>query len=310
MRRNRSGSNLRDNNHFSRSPRAFDSKRIKSFDNGTHNEGNENSGKRTEYFNNGTAPEDNGKSDKQEMRLQVYLAHAGVASRRACEKIIAEGRVSVNGTLVTDMGSKVRTGDTVLLDGKPVHPETRKCYVLLNKPAGFVCTLSDEKGRPTAADLLKETYSERLYNIGRLDMFSSGAILFTNDGDFAAKIEHPSAQIEKEYVIETTQDFPPELLTRFERGIRVDGIFYKCRSAAAVNRRKLRIVLVEGKNREIRRVLDSFNCTIKRLVRVRIGNLELGTLKAGEFRDLTAKERQALLDLAAESRNEERQYTE
>ncbi|EPF28317.1 pseudouridine synthase [Treponema medium ATCC 700293] len=301
---------MRGNNHFSRSPRAFDSKRIKSFDNGTHNEGNENNGKRTEYFNNGTAPEDNGKSDKQEMRLQVYLAHAGVASRRACEKIIAEGRVSVNETLVTDMGSKVRAGDTVLLDGKPVHPEARKCYVLLNKPAGFVCTLSDEKGRPTAADLLKETYSERLYNIGRLDMFSSGAILFTNDGDFAAKIEHPSAQIEKEYVIETTQDFPPELLTRFKRGIRVDGIFYKCRSAAAVNRRKLRIVLVEGKNREIRRVLDSFNCTIKRLVRVRIGNLELGTLKAGEFRDLTAKERQAMLDLAAESKNEKRKYTE
>ena len=288
---------MRDNNHFSKSLRAFDSKRIKSFDNGTHNEGNENNGKRTEYFNNGTAPEDNGKSGKQEMRLQVYLAHAGVASRRACEKIIAEGRVSVNGTLVTDMGSKVRTGDAVLLDGKPVHPEARKCYVLLNKPAGFVCTLSDEKGRPIAADLLKETYSERLYNIGRLDMFSSGAILFTNDGDFAAKIEHPSAQIEKEYVIETTQDFPPELLTRFERGIRVDGIFYKCRSAAAVNRRKLRIVLVEGKNREIRRVLDSFNCTIKRLVRVRIGNLELGTLKAGEFRNLTANERHALLDL-------------
>ena len=288
---------MRDNNHFSKSLRAFDGKRIKSFDNGTHNEGNENNGKRTEYFNNGTAPEDNGKSGKQEMRLQVYLAHAGVASRRACEKIIAEGRVSVNGTLVTDMGSKVRTGDAVLLDGKPVHPEARKCYVLLNKPAGFVCTLSDEKGRPIAADLLKETYSERLYNIGRLDMFSSGAILFTNDGDFAAKIEHPSAQIEKEYVIETAQDFPPELLTRFERGIRVDGIFYKCRSAAAVNRRKLRIVLVEGKNREIRRVLDSFNCTIKRLVRVRIGNLELGTLKAGEFRNLTANERHALLDL-------------
>jgi len=280
---------LRGNNHFFHSSQPFD--------NGTRNKDDKNNGKRTEYFNNGTAPEDNENSDKQEMRLQVYLAHAGVASRRACEKIIADGRVSVNGTLVTDMGSKVRTGDTVLLDGKPVHPEARKCYVLLNKPAGFVCTLSDEKGRPTAADLLKETYSERLYNIGRLDMFSSGAILFTNDGDFAAKIEHPSAQIEKEYVIETTQDFPPELLTRFERGIRVDGIFYKCRSAAAVNRRKLRIVLVEGKNREIRRVLDSFNCTIKRLVRVRIGNLELGNLKAGEFRDLTAKERQAMLDL-------------
>lgn len=278
---------MRGNNHFSHSARPFD--------NGDRNKGTETNGKRTKYVNNGTALKDDKPSGKQEVRLQVYLAHAGVASRRACEKIIAEGRVSVNGTLVTDMGSKVRASDTVLLDGKPVQPEARKRYVLLNKPAGFVCTLSDEKGRPTAADLLKEAYSERLYNIGRLDMFSSGAILFTNDGDFAAKIEHPSAQIEKEYVIETTQDFPPELLTRFERGIRVDGIFYKCRSAAAINRRKLRIVLVEGKNREIRRVLDSFNCTIKRLVRVRIGNLELGTLKAGEFRDLTAKERQALL---------------
>ena len=278
---------MRGNNHFSHSARPFD--------NGDRNKGTETNGKPTKDFSHGNTPKDNGSNNKQEVRLQVYLAHAGVASRRACEKIIAEGRVSVNGTLVTDMGSKVRAGDTVLLDGKPVHPETRKRYVLLNKPAGFVCTLSDEKGRPTAADLLKEAYSERLYNIGRLDMFSSGAILFTNDGDFAAKIEHPSAQIEKEYVIETTQDFTPELLTRFERGIRVDGIFYKCRSAAAINRRKLRIVLVEGKNREIRRVLDSFNCTIKRLVRVRIGNLELGTLKAGEFRDLTAKERQALL---------------
>lgn len=283
---------MRGNNHFSHSARPFD--------NGARNKGTETNGKRTKYVNNGTALKDDKPSGKQEVRLQVYLAHAGVASRRACEKIIAEGRVSVSGTLVTDMGSKVRAGDTVLLDGKPVQPEARKRYVLLNKPAGFVCTLSDEKGRPTAADLLKEAYSERLYNIGRLDMFSSGAILFTNDGDFAAKIEHPSAQIEKEYVIETTQDFPPELLTRFERGIRVDGIFYKCRSAAAINRRKLRIVLVEGKNREIRRVLDSFNCTIKRLVRVRIGNLELGTLKAGEFRDLTAQERQALLDLSVE----------
>ena len=283
---------MRGNNHFSHSARPFD--------NGAHNTGTGTNGKPIKDFSHGNAPKDNGSNNKQEVRLQVYLAHAGVASRRACEKIIAEGRVSVNGTPVTDMGSKVRTGDTVLLDGKPVQPEARKRYVLLNKPAGFVCTLSDEKGRPTAADLLKEAYSERLYNIGRLDMFSSGAILFTNDGDFAAKIEHPSAQIEKEYVIEITQDFPPELLTRFERGIRVDGIFYKCRSAAAINRRKLRIVLVEGKNREIRRVLDSFNCTIKRLVRVRIGNLELGTLKAGEFRDLTAQERQALLGLSAD----------
>ena len=296
---------MRDNNHFSRQPRkgtpdepSVHVKTSAHADTGarlTH--GGTKSGKNSVSVYH----EETEKTGKTEMRLQVYLAHAGVASRRACEQIIADGRVSVNGIIVTGMGSKVGAADTVLLDGKPVQPEARKCYVLLNKPAGFVCTLSDEKGRPTAVSLLKEAYPERLYNIGRLDMFSSGAILFTNDGDFSAKIEHPSAQIEKEYVIETTQDFPPELLTRFERGIRVDGIFYKCRSAAAVNRRKLRIVLVEGKNREIRRVLDSFNCTIKRLVRVRIGNLELGNLKAGEFRDLTAKERRALLELTIQA---------
>ena len=239
----------------------------------------------------------------QEMRLQVFLAHAGIASRRACEKIIAEGRVCVNGAVITGMGSKVRPDDTVLLDGKQVTPEACRRYVLLNKPAGFVCTLSDEKGRPTAVSLLKDAYSERLYNIGRLDMFSSGALLFTNDGDFSARIEHPSAQIEKEYVIETSQDFNPELPARFERGVRVDGIFYRCRSAIPVNRRKLRIILVEGKNREIRRVFEYFNCTIKRLVRVRIGNVELGALKAGTFRDLTAKELRTLLNLSDTGRS-------
>lgn len=234
------------------------------------------------------------------VRLHVYLAHAGVASRRACEKIIAEGRVSVNGECVTVLGSTVGEGDTVLFDGRQVLPEKRLCYVLLYKPQGFVCTLADEKGRATAADLLQQAYSERLYNIGRLDMFSSGAILFTNDGDFSAKIEHPSAQIEKEYLVETTHNVPPELLTRFERGIRIEGVFYKCRKARAVNSRKLRIVLVEGKNREIRRVFDFFRSPIKRLIRVRIGNLALGDLKPGEFRDLSIKEREELLALAGE----------
>lgn len=239
---------------------------------------------------------------RDSMRLQVYLAHAGIASRRACEKIIAEGRVSVNGVCVTAMGTTVCEQDAVLLDGKPVYPEVRKRYVLLHKPVGCVCTLSDEKGRPTAADILKQAYSERLYNIGRLDMFSSGAILFTNDGDFAAKIEHPSAQIEKEYLIETTQRIPAELPVRFERGVRIDGVFYKCRTAISVNSKKMCIVLVEGKNREIRRVFDFFHCPIRHLVRTRIGNLALGELTQGTFRELTVQERTCLLALAASSK--------
>ena len=131
-------------------------------------------------------------NSQDSIRLQAYLAHCGVASRRASEQIILDGRVSVNGTVVTELGTKVSAGDDVKVDGKPVHLESRKCYVLLNKPAGFVCSASDEKGRQVAADLLKDSYKERLYNVGRLDMYSKGMILFTNDGDFAAKLSHPT----------------------------------------------------------------------------------------------------------------------
>ncbi len=140
-------------------------------------------------------------------RLQVYLAHSGVASRRACEQIILDGRVTVNGNTVTNMGAKVAPDDVVCVDGNRVRPEEQKRYVLLNKPSGYICSLADEKGRQVAADILKSAYTERLYNVGRLDMYSSGAILFTNDGHFASVVGHPSAEIEKEYVVEASLPF-------------------------------------------------------------------------------------------------------
>lgn len=235
--------------------------------------------------------------NKDEMRLQVFLAHSGVASRRASEKIIQDGRVTVNGIVVTELGTKVTLKDTICVDGKKVEPEEQKRYVLLNKPAGYVCSLSDEKGRPVAADLLKESYSERLYNVGRLDMFSQGLIIFTNDGSFAATLSHPSAELEKEYVVDSSMPLPRTLCEEFEKGIRVDGVFYKCKSARELNARKIKIVLIEGKNREIRNVFASKEIGIKRLVRVRIGNVEIKDLKPGEFRDLTSSEVQGLLKL-------------
>ncbi|MCR5435876.1 MAG: rRNA pseudouridine synthase [Treponema sp.] len=237
-------------------------------------------------------------SEKNEIRLQVYLAHCGVASRRACEKIILDGRVTVNGTVVTELGTKVSDTDKVCVDGKPVHLEQRKCYVLLNKPAGFVCSASDEKGRQVAADLLRDSYKERLYNVGRLDMYSKGMILFTNDGDFAAKFSHPSSQIEKEYIVETSQDVSGETAKLLEHGVRIDNIFYKCLRCEVLKPRKIRIVLIEGKNREIRRMLESQNIGTRSLVRVRIGNVNLDDLRPGEFRDLTEKEVKGLLELA------------
>ena len=234
---------------------------------------------------------------KTQTRLQAFLAHCGVASRRASEQIILDGRVTVNGTVVTELGTKVSNTDKVCVDGKPVHLEERKCYVLLNKPAGFVCSSSDEKGRQVAADLLRDSYSERLYSVGRLDMYSKGMILFTNDGDFAAKLSHPSSQIEKEYIVETSQDVSKETAALFEHGIRIDNFFYKCQRCEVLKPRKIRIVLIEGKNREIRKLLESQNVGTRSLVRVRIGNVQLGELRPGEFRDLMEKEVMGLLEL-------------
>ena len=240
---------------------------------------------------------DNPNSTKEEVRLQVFLAHSGVASRRASEKIILDGRVAVNGVVVTELGTKVSAKDKITLDGKPLSLEGKKRYVLLYKPLGVVCSQSDEKGRPVAVDLLRESYSERLYNVGRLDMFSHGALIFTNDGDFAARLSHPSAEIEKEYIVESSLPLPRYLAEDFKRGVRVEGVFYKAKDAEELNSHRMRVVLVEGKNREIRRVFENAGVAIRNLCRVRIGNVELGELEPGQFRDLSEKEVQGLLSL-------------
>ncbi len=234
---------------------------------------------------------------KNEVRLQVYLAHSGVASRRASEKIILEGRVTVNGKVCTELGTKVSPSDEVCVDGNKITPEETKRYILLNKPSGYVCSLSDEKDRPVASELLKEAYSERLYNVGRLDMFSQGLIIFTNDGDFAARLSHPSSELEKEYIVETSVPLPRTLAEDFKKGVRVDGVFYKCKDALDMNARKMKIVLLEGKNREIRNVFASREVGIRSLTRVRIGNVTISGLKSGEFRELTEAEVSGLLKL-------------
>ena len=239
----------------------------------------------------------NQSNSKEEIRLQAFLAHCGIASRRASEQIILDGRVSVNGQIVTELGTKVTNKDEVLVDGKKITLEEKKRYVLLNKPLGVVCSLSDDRGRPVAADLLKSSYKERLYNVGRLDMFSHGAIIFTNDGDFAAKLSHPSAQIEKEYVVETSLPLPRYLADDFKKGIRVDGVFYKAKDAEEINSHKMRVVLIEGKNREIRHVFENAGMAIKNLRRIRIGNVLLGDLEVGQFRDLSEEEVSDLMKL-------------
>lgn len=233
---------------------------------------------------------------QDKIRLQVFLAHAGVASRRASEQIILDGRVTVNGEVVTELGTKVSSEDKITVDGKLVVQEEVKRYVLLHKPAGYVCSLKDEKGRDVAADLLKPHFSERLYNVGRLDMFSAGLIIFTNDGDFAAKVSHPSSEIEKEYIVETSVMIPEDLPKQFLKGIRIEGVFYKAKDVDLLTKRKLRVVLIEGKNREIRRVFEHFQIGIKSLTRMRIGPIKNNNLQAGQFRELTKEEITSLLE--------------
>lgn len=231
------------------------------------------------------------------VRLQLYMSRSGVASRRASEQIILDGRVKVNGVTVNELGTKVSPKDVVEVDGNIIKPEEAKRYVLLNKPEGYVCSLSDEQNRPIAIDLLKEKYSERLYNVGRLDMFSTGLIIFTNDGEFARRLSHPSAELEKEYIVETSTALPRNLAEDFMKGVRVEGVFYRCKEAKELNSHKIKIVLVEGKNREIRKVFESREVGIRSLNRVRIGCVGIGELKKGESRDLTQSEISSMLKL-------------
>ena len=229
------------------------------------------------------------------IRLQTYIAHSGVTSRRNAEKLILDGRVKVNGKIVTELGTKILESDEVFVDDKKIGLEEKKRYILLHKPVGIVCSLSDEKGRTCAADLLKPSYKERLYNVGRLDMFSSGLIIFTNDGDFAQKISHPSSEIEKEYLVETTTIIPEEFPSIFEKGIRIQNIFYRCQKATIQSKFKIKIILTEGKNREIRKVFAEKNIGIRFLKRVRIGNLTITNLKEGQFREIDKNELNTLL---------------
>jgi 23S rRNA pseudouridine2605 synthase len=228
------------------------------------------------------------------LRLQVYLAHAGLASRRAAEGIIAQGRVRINGRVIAIPGEKVLPGDEVTVDGKAVRTENRLRYLALHKPPLYLCSSADPEGRRLAKDLLPREITERLYNVGRLDYRSSGLILFTNDGDFAARISHPRSGIVKEYEVEATGPIPDEFVRAFREGVDVDGVRYQAEEIERVGRRNLRIALVEGKNREIRRVFSHFHLHPEKLHRIRIGPVLLGDLPEGKNRPLTEEELRAL----------------
>jgi len=228
------------------------------------------------------------------LRLNHFLATCGIGSRRICEQYIREGRVTVNGTVETNPSIRI-SNEQVAFDNRKVSPENELYYLALHKPSGYLCSSSDKSGKPLALDLVSPHFQARLFTVGRLDFLSSGIILITNDGSFSKKVSHPASKIEKEYVVETKDPVNKDFLERCRRGISIAGETYRIKRYDMKTGRKVRLILVEGKNREIRRMFAAGKLTIKRLHRTRIGPVHLGTLKPGTYRRLKPGEIKSLL---------------
>ncbi|HZU04854.1 MAG TPA: pseudouridine synthase [Chloroflexota bacterium] len=235
-----------------------------------------------------------------EQRLQKVLAHAGVASRRAAERLVVEGRVAVNGAVVRTLGTRVDPErDVLTVDGRPVRVDVRPVYVLLHKPRGVVSTARDERGRPTVLDLVR--VEQRVYPVGRLDADSEGLLLLTNDGELAYRLTHPRHAVPKEYHVLVRGQVSERALARLRAGVRLPeaqrldmALRARADAVAVLGREKtgtwLCLVLHQGWKRQIRRMLAAVGYPVERLIRVRIGGLTLGNLPVGHWRVLSPAE--------------------
>ena len=231
------------------------------------------------------------------MRLNRFLAAAGIASRRQADELIAQGRVTVNGRRCNDFHYQPGPGDHVKVDDKLISPKTQ-VYLALNKPRGFLCTQRDLHVTDTIFDLLPPKFS-RLFHVGRLDAQSEGLLLLTNDGDFVQRLTHPRFKIEKEYEVNLDRPASPDLAERLLRGVILDGKRAMAARVRRISATRLQIVLTQGLNRQIRRMLERFGFHAKRLRRIRIANLGLHDLPLGKWRQLSPHEVRRLTIAAA-----------
>ena len=222
------------------------------------------------------------------IRLQKFLAAANVASRRQAEKLISAGKIKVNGQIITRLGTKIdENNDQVEYQNKIVKLTTDKIYLALNKPAGYLSTTTNQQGK-SVLDLVK--IKTRLYPAGRLDQESTGLIILTNDGEFAQKITHPKFGGEKEYFVVLDQDLKPLDIKKLKSGVFLAGKKLRPIKVTASQNKSARLILEEGVNREIRRVLGRLGYTVKKLKRIRIGKLELKDLKPGQWRKISKED--------------------
>jgi 23S rRNA pseudouridine2605 synthase len=222
------------------------------------------------------------------VRLNRFLAAAGIGSRRKCDELIANGCVTINGKVCTDFSAQPAPRDHVKVNGKLVHANA-SVTIALNKPARFVCTRSDPRVRDTIFHLLPSKLP-RLFNVGRLDAQSEGLLILTNDGDLAQRLTHPRFKIEKEYEVTLDRKWDPTLMPKLLRGIFLDGRRAQIAKLHPVTPTKVRVILRQGINRQIRRMFEALEYRVKHLVRVRIGNIYLGELPRGDWRPLSKRE--------------------
>lgn len=237
-------------------------------------------------------------------RLQKVIAQSGLTSRRKAEQLILDGKVKVNGRLVTTLGVKVLPSDEVTVDEIPLEKE-KNVYYILYKPRGYITAVSDDRGRDTVIDLMNDV-SERIFPIGRLDYHSSGILLLTNDGDLAHRLMHPKFQVSKQYIVKIDGIIPKEKQSLLVEGVKDKSDILKVShyKIKQVDRKKknmiLELTLHEGKNRHIRRLFESLGYPVLKLKREKYGFLSLGNLQPGEYRPLTKKEVHDLANLTSE----------
>lgn len=233
------------------------------------------------------------------VRLQKFLAEAGVASRRASEEIIVQARVSVNGRVVKELGTKVDPArDQIMVDGKLVRTK-RKLYVALHKPVGCVCSRKDERGRPTIYELLPPDWSN-VQSVGRLDYDTEGLLLLTNDGELSLRLTHPRYGVKKLYEVTVEGRVELDQVEALTRGVQDEGELLRAQkvriTSATKSRSVIELELTEGKNREVRRMCAAIGLNVERLVRTQVGKIKLGELRTGRWRALTEAEIKTLLE--------------
>ena len=218
-------------------------------------------------------------------RLNKFIASCGICSRRKADELIQSGRIKVNGEVVKDLGVKVSLEDKVELDGKTISKEEKKVYLMLNKPVGYVTTASDEKGRKNVLDLILEDV--RVYPIGRLDMYTEGLLLLTNDGDFANKLMHPKFEIDKRYVVTTDTKVTRQMLETLRNGVNIGDYVTREAKVEKIDEENISITIHEGKNRQVRRMCEAVGIKVLKLKRTNYGPLSLGELPVAKYRHLT-----------------------